>query len=266
MHTRSKAWQKTRHRRTPAHVGEFFNHLAASVVGGSTNGGVYDSSEPEFGDVSVPSLGVCIESKGSGGGGHHWRLHMSQRSIYTDARPLISYMYFLAGYQGRSWVRKDGKKPKGIRSRSYSALARAESKKEQFQILSERTEFAYLFDLEFIQAIERLGIGRTDENGFGGGRLVYELRRRELSVFQKPTERNMRLLGLNPEDWVFRKYDLSHRFSISSGGSWSEDDRAFRPIDYPISVNFRLYTALSLDLDEKLDPVIRNRNDAGLPF
>jgi hypothetical protein len=175
-------------------------------------------------------------------------------------------MYFLAGYQGRSWVRKDGKKPKGIRSKSYSALARVESKKEQFQILSDRTEFAYLFDLGFIQAIERLGIGRTDENGFGGGRLVYELKRRELSVFQKPDPNKFKNWGLNLDMWVFRKYELAHRFVIRSEGSSAEESQNFGTIEYPVAANFSLYTVLSPELDRMLDPVIRRNDHSGLPF
>jgi hypothetical protein len=263
------AWRQKRHLNTRRRVGRFYNELAARIINGQTNGHVHDSTRTEFADAWNPGAGVCLESKASSGG-HNWRFSISQMEAYNDARPLISYAYCLSSYLTRTRVKKGEKKMRGRTSQAYSQLARIERIADQFAFLARQTDEVYLFDILFFQELEKRGIGRVSDGSFGSreGARTFELRRSDIRPFREPSAELLRQLEFSPAEWIFRKFEMEMRFTITLEGPSFLSEMGYQghSSEVSVSASFPLYTALSHELDRKLAPIIESSNCAELPF
>ncbi len=255
----SKVWKLPQHARKRHWTGQFYNVLGAQTINGHVNGHVVDGWE-KFGDISNPELGLKAESKASNGN-HCWRLPMPQMGRYSDAKPLINYVYLLASYAVQKRTKVGEKRPPGIRSVTHSLGARTKSKKEYFNLLSRKTKRVVLLDLEFIQALQEARIGELNGDAHGwGDKPIYALRRWELYPLLSEKLDEFHFGG---RCWVRRKYDLTHRFAIRD----SEQYEVFgRILDYSVDMKFPLYTVLSPELDRALHPVILSQDCSDLPF
>ena len=178
---------------------------------------------------------------------------MPQRQKYTDARPLISYAYLLESYKSKGRLSKGTRPMRGRKGNQYSLLARLVRKTDQFRFLCTRTDEVYLFDLEFVHALEQAEIGRVVQHRYGYGHALptFQLCRRDIRLYREPSLETLQANGIRPEAWVFRKIEMETHFRVGEVSLW---------------MKFPLYTALSPELDAKVIPVVELQNDAGLPF
>jgi hypothetical protein len=241
-------------KRACGHVGDFYNHLGAGIIGGEVTGNVYDSSAPAFGDVYNPKLKISLEAKGSNNG-HGWRMSKNQMESYKNNG--WKYVYLFGGY-----VDDDPN------NKHRNRLSKLKTRRDQFDFLAERTNQVFIIDLEFVKLLEILGVGKLYPNGaFGKDRnegADYELRRRRLWRFITPSSGYLSELGIDSADWRFRTFpEYVKRYVIQPKKRTAHDLNGAR---FSVSTQFSLHTILSPRVDRLLAKEIKGNDDYGLPF
>lgn len=186
-------------------VAEFFHHVAAQLVLGqiTTNG------EQKYGDVVNFDAGIGIEVKSSDNR-HPWRISIKQLQNHVELKedftsPLVDFLYFLPDYKNNEWVGKSGKRPRGLKSITYSPMGRLKTKVERQMFLKEHVHSAWLLDIAIVEAMARRDGTRMAEFPDKADHPFLRLRRRDLRIFLKNASRELRSLRLDPRRFELRR-------------------------------------------------------------
>jgi hypothetical protein len=190
-------------------VGEFFTYLTHSVVGGEVVEWEYHGS-----DIENQELCFEVEVKASTNN-KHFRLSASQKARYLNKVPfpLDYFLYALCSYQGQEWRPGQGKQEGSMQSR----MSRCKTKDELFRVLAEWTDEVYLFDIEVIDAFEKIlgtSTGRYAGDSARKQVLVLERTKHIRPLWNGHRQEFFANIGLNSADWKLGKIDLERSFFI----------------------------------------------------
>lgn len=152
-------------------------------------------------------LGIRVEVKARDNN-HAFGIGVDQKRVYEGDPPfpLTDTLYALVTFRNSRRRAVGDRKPRGIRSDTFSELARLSRKSQQQEFLAGKVDEVFLLDLEIVNALERVHGTRLGHFAGRAGEASIVLRRTELREYFRNGSfaHSMRLLGLRSSGWVCR--------------------------------------------------------------
>jgi hypothetical protein len=196
-------------------VGDFGQNIVAELLDCS----ISPRGNTDFADLFSENLGIRVEVK-TCDNNHRFVFKHKQLRGYQDEDsvpfPISDTLYALLGYRNRKSIKDHKLRPKRLRSKTFSELARLLLPGEQAQYLADRVDELYLLDLDVVTALE--DILPTSTNYFPGhqGKTSMSAGRSELRSLFRDSDfsRLCRTLKLKECSWVREILPISRPVSI----------------------------------------------------
>jgi hypothetical protein len=232
-------WLLARRRGTLDVVGNFYNHVTASLIQGELT----QRGKPEYADAFNLDIGIRVEAKGRNSN-NPFGIRISQKEIYDEEPPfpLTDTAYCLFSYNHRGTRDENGNRPSSLMRESHS-------RKSKYDTLAAHTVSAYFLDLRIINAmIKTYDLRDTFFAGRIGEHTLEIGRRSHLIHFKNGTfEEMMRSIGLSPVRWV----RTVERIRLEVAVYDEEFDRVFTN-----TTSFKLVTVLPRSTHKRVFPTI----------